>query len=236
VDLNFHLASESPLDTHFPVPALNTVYPNVKYGEPVNAEIEIPFTPTAEAAYAGGNGINADGKLDEWKNSKPIPMTYFEGFKGEEHRLADLSGQARVMWDEKGLHIAFEITDDVHYQPYSGDCLWMNDGIEFGVDKWAWGVDLTKAGPEVFIYHGEDVSAETVNKDVAVAISRESDRTIYEMTIPPNLVKPLELKAEQSFHLRAETSDRDAPDGPKHSMSITPGGDETSGALIHLRK
>ena len=126
-------------------------------------------------------------------------MTDLSGFEKGKYDPADLSGECRAMWDGQNLYLAFDITDNDHCQPYAGDIVWLADAIEFGVDRWAWGVSLTQNGPEVFSYIGEGLSAETVNKDVQLAVRRDSGHTIYEVAIPARLNKPLVLEKRGEF-------------------------------------
>ena len=85
----------------------------------------------------------------------------------------------------------------------------------------------------MFVYFGNEVSAETVNKDVPLAIRRDAGHTIYEAAFPMRLVKPLALNAGSSFRFRAEVADVDNG-GPKHKLSMSPGGDGAPGIRIRL--
>ena len=133
------------------------------------------------------------------------------------------------MWDEQNLYLAFDISDNDHCQPYAGDIVWLADAIEFGVDRWAWGISLTRKGPEVFSYIGEGLSAETVNKDVRLAVRRDAGHTIYEAAIPARLNKPLALENGASFRFRVQVADRDNSDA-RHELSLTPGGWKPAGS------
>lgn len=234
VDLTFHVVAAGPEAVRFPVPSFKTNYMNTTFGEPVGVNIEMPLVPVAEAAHAKGE-VRIDGALDEWKDATPIAFPYSSGFEKGAYDPADLSGQCRAMWDDKNLYIAFEITDNEHYQPYGGDIVWLADAIEFGIGRWAWGASLTKNGPEVFLYWGEGMSAETVNKDVPLAVHREAGRTIYEMAFSKALVKPLALETGSSFRFRALVADVDNG-GPKHELALSPGGDSASGIKILLKE
>ncbi|MCX5757737.1 MAG: metallophosphoesterase, partial [Candidatus Hydrogenedentes bacterium] len=236
VDVTFHVAADCPAAVRFPVPSFKTRYANTSFGTPVDVNnVEMPLVPVAEATRATRE-IVVDGVLDEWNGATPIVLPYPEGFGRGEYTPADLSGQCRAMWDDTHLYVAFEIIDNEHYQPYAGDIVWLADAIEFGIDRWAWGISLTKAGPEVFMYLGEGMSAETVNKDVKLAVRRETGRTIYEVAFPAALVKPLALEAGSSFRFRAQVADVDREGGPKHELSLSPGGDSAPGIKIVLKK
>jgi hypothetical protein len=232
VELRFHISASAPDLARFPVPSFKTHYANARFGAPVDVTIELPFVPVAEAVRAR-TPVHLDGVLDEWTAAKPIALTYLSGFEPGKYDPADLSGECRVMWDEQNLYLAFDITDNDHCQPYAGDIVWLADAIEFGVDSWAWGVSLTRDGPEVFSYIGEGLSAETVNKDVKLAVRRDAGHTIYEATIPARLNKPLALEKGASFRFRVQVADRDNSDA-RHELSLTPGGVEAGGIKVIL--
>ncbi len=227
VELQFHVSASTPDAARFPVPSFKTHYANTRFGPPVDVTIDLPFVPVAEAVHAKGP-VLLDGVLDEWKAAKPIALTYLSGFEPGKYDPADLSGECRVMWDKQNLYLAFDITDNDHCQPYAGDIVWLADAIEFGVDRWSWGVSLTRKGPEVFSYIGEGLSAETVNKDVQLAVRRNAGHTIYELAIPARLNQPLVLQSGASFRFRVQVADRDNSDA-RHELSLTPGGVEANG-------
>ena len=235
VALTFHVRADSPEVVRFPAPVYATRYLNAKYGPPVELKVELPLVPLADAVRVQPAGVNVDGVLDEWKDAAVIPLTYYSDVPGGKCDPADLGGSLRAMWDDEHLYIAFDITDNDHYQPYGGDIVWLADAIEFGIDRWAWSFALLKTGPQVFAYFGNEVSAETVNNDVPLAIRRDAGHTIYEAAFPARLVKPLALKAGSDFRFRAEVADVDNG-GPKHTLSMSPGGDGASGIRIQLKE
>ncbi len=234
VELRFHVSALSAAAARFPVPSFKTRYPQTRFGPPINVITELPFVPVAQAIRARGP-VHLDGVLDEWQSAKPIALTYVSGFEAGRYDPADLSGEGRVMWDEQNLYLAFDITDNDHCQPYAGDIVWLADAIEFGVDHWGWGVSLTQHGPEVFSYFGEGLSAETVNKDVQLAVRRAAGHTIYEAAIPARLNRPLVLQVGSSFRFRVQVADRDNSDA-RHELSLTPGGVEADGIKVILVK
>ena len=235
VTLPFHVRADSAETVRFPVPKFKTRYDGTSFGKPVEVSSPLMVTPVAGAVHTTGS-VRIDGALDEWQTATPIKVDYPSGFENGKYDPADLSGQCRVMWDAEHLYVAFEITDNVHYQPYAGDIVWLNDAVEFGIDHWGWGFSLTNAGPEVFAYYGEGVSAETVNKDVTLAVRRTEGRTIYEAALPAALVKPLTLKAGSSFAFHVQVNDRDSESGVKHELALKPGGEDDRDIRIVLKK
>lgn len=232
VELSFHISAATPDLARFPVPSFKTRYASTRSGVPADVTLPLPFVPVAQAVHTKGP-IHVDGHLEEWKGTKPIALSYVSGFEKGKYDPTDLSGECRAMWDEQNLYLAFDITDNGHCQPYGGDIVWLADAIEFGIDRWAWGFSLTKRGPEVFLYWGEGMSAETVNKDVRLAVRRDAGHTLYEAAMPARLNKPLALERGASFRLRAQVADRDNSDA-RHELSLTPGGDEAGGIKVLL--
>lgn len=230
--LRFHVSSSGPEAARFPVPTFTTHYANSRFGPPVDVRFELPLVPIANAPRRQA-AIRLDGILDEWKGAQPIALTYLSGFEQGRYDPADLSGSCRAMWDNQNLYLAFDITDNDHCQPYAGDIVWLADAIEFGVDRWAWGVSLTRQGPEVFSYVGAGLSAETLNKDVQLAVRRDAGHTVYELAIPARLNKPLALERGASFRFRAQVADRDNSNA-RHELSLTPGGVEAGGIKVVL--
>lgn len=233
-ELKFHVRAPTANDARFPLPTFTTHYANTRFGPAIDANIPLPFVPVAKAVRTR-QPIQLDGRLDEWAAAPAIPLTYLSGFDPGQHDPADLSGECRALWDEQNLYLAFDITDNDHFQPYGGDIVWLADAIEFGVDRWAWGVSLTRHGPEVFSYIGEGLSAETVNTDVQLAVHRDSSRTVYELAIPARLNRPLVLETGANFRFRVEVADRDFnAESRKHELSLTPGGVGAGGIRVVL--
>jgi hypothetical protein len=233
-ELAFHVSAE-PGAVRFPVPTYKTRYMNTKNGTPADVSMEMPLVPVAEATPANGP-VKIDGVLDEWQTAKVIPVDYVSGFEKSKYDPADLAGTCRIMYDDKNLYVSFDIADNDHVQPYGGDIVWLADAVELGINRWGWGFSLTEPGPEVFLYKGgENTSAETVNKQVPLAVRRDAGHTIYEAAFPTALVEPLALKAGADFRFRAQVADLDNS-GAKHSLSLSPGGDWSSGIKIVLGK
>ena len=234
-ELVFHVSADGPGAVRFPVPKYKTRYVNTKHGEPADITVDLPLVPVAEATPAPDR-VTIDGALDEWKAAKAIPMDYPSGFGKDAYDPANLGGVCRIMYDAGHLYVSFDVADNEHVQPYGGDIVWLADAVELGINRWGWGFSLTEAGPEVFLYKGgKNTSAETVNKDVRLAVRRDNGHTIYEAAFPAALVEPLALQAGSDFRFRAQAADMDG-DGKKHELSLSPGGDWSSGIKIVLNK
>ncbi len=228
----FHIRADGSDGTKFPVPVYKTCYVNAKYGPPVDVSCDLPLVPVAEASKAKGP-VTLDGVLDEWKDAAPFALPYYAGFGNETPDPADLKGQCRIMWDADHLYVAFEIDDNDHVQPYGGDIVWLADDIEFGINTWQWSYALTPRGPQVFLYRGEEASAETVNTEAQLAVKREGGRTVFEGAFPPKLVKPMLLAAGSDLRFRVEVADVDNARA-KRTLLLTPGGESAPGIRVLL--
>ncbi len=229
--LVFRVKADSPADVRFPVPAYRTRYENTQFGDPVDLSMRMDLVPTTEAARATGP-VRADGVLDEWGRTVPVPLTY--PFDYDIDDIEDLSSQVRFMWDDSHFYLAVETTDDVHHQPYAGDIVWSADNVELFLDRWSWGLTLTKDGPEVFLYWGVDVESETVNTDVELGVKVEGTRAVYEAAFPKAMVKPFELKAGSSTRFSLIMNDIE-PGKKRHWAELTPGAGSGEGGFPRVK-
>ena len=213
-----------------PAPSYITSYANTSLGQPYEVKAELPIVLVADAPLTEGE-VTIDGNLAEWAKASPIRLNHPMGFDEGTYQPANISGTCRAMWDKQLLHLylAFELDDDAHFQPYGGDIVWLADCIELTINHSAWGLSLTKNGPEVFHYKGGvGLSAETVNQDVSLAVRREDGRTTYEAAFPRRVLPEL----EGFFTLGVLVSDVDAEGGKKHELALTPGGVSSGGVIL----
>ncbi|MCX5769838.1 MAG: hypothetical protein NTZ09_06145, partial [Candidatus Hydrogenedentes bacterium] len=234
VELPFHVRWTGEGEMRLPAPSYKTSYANTSFGEPYDIKVEMPVVPTADAPRAPGE-VRVDGVLEEWAQAGPVRLNHVFGFDEGTYEPANISGTCRAMWDEGNLYVAFELDDDAHFQPYGGDIVWLADCIDLSVSRSAWGFSLTKAGPEVFYYLGAGLSAETVNKDVRLAVRREGGRTTYEAAFPARVLPQVRLSSGSSFLLGALVSDVDAEGGKKHELALTPDGVSSGGVKMALQ-
>jgi len=227
VELPFRVTWTGEGGIKLPAPSYITSYANTSFG-PYEAKVELPVVLMAEAV-AAEDEVAIDGKLAEWSQAPLIPLDYPMGFEQGTYQPANISGACRAMWDEKNLYLAFELNDDAQFQPYGGDIVWLADCIELSIDHSAWGLSLTKHGPEVFHYKGgAGLSAEMVNRDVSLAVARKNGRTTYEAAFPRRVLPEL----EGEFTLGVLVADVDAEGGKKHELALTPGGVSSGGVRI----
>ncbi len=220
VPLRFHLKAEDAAQVRFPVPRLKTVYEAVEHGPAVNVTNDLPLTPTADVPHAP-TAMTLDADFAEWPGQAWIPLIYAsDGFDAA--KTDDLSCRMALLWDGQNLYFAAEATDNEHEQPFAGDTVWAADNIEFFINQWHWGFTLTKGGPEVFLYEGVDVSLETVNTDVTLAVRRDGTRTRYEAAIPARFMKPATLQPGSVNHVCMIMNDLDTQ-GERHWLELMPG-------------
>ena len=220
--LTFHIKADGPEQVRFPVPTFRTVFQNAQRGGPIEVSKRMDLVPVTQAVRAAGPVV-IDGELDEWGAAQPLPLTY--PWRFDINDTDDLEAQCRLMWDDAHLYLAVECGDDEFHQPYAGDIVWSADNVQLFLDKWEWGLSLTEAGPEVFLYSGPGRSSETVNTVVQLAVKRDGRRTTYEAAFPSSEVAPLELKAGAGYTLSVVMNDLDPshPDRPRHWAELTPG-------------
>ena len=219
--LTFRVQAARPEDARFPVPLFRTRYDLTLHGPAVDVEQDLRFVPELSAARAKG-AIALDGVLDEWGAAQMMPMVYPVDFDGKDP--ADLSASMGFMWDDDFVYLAVETTDNEHTQPFAGDIVWSADNVEMFLGDWSWGLTLTAGGPEVFLYRGVDVSAETVNTDVKLGVKRDGTKITYEAAFPKSHLTPLALAVGESFRYNALMNDLDAsgPVEERHWLQLVP--------------
>lgn len=219
--LTFHVEGEGPEGARFPVPSFRTTYSQTRHGPPVEVVQDLKFVPVLEARRVDMQP-KLDGYLDEWVSAQWMPLVYPVGFDTAD--TDDLSSEVAFLWDDAFLYMAVRTQDNEFYQPYAGDIVWSADNVELFLDDWSWGLTLTKEGPEVFLYWGVDVSPETVNSDVELAVTRDGTEVVYEAAFPQSHLTPLELASSNSFRFNMLMNDLD-PSGPqekRHWLQLVP--------------
>lgn len=107
----------------------------------------IGVSPTAPQNRSG-NGNNliiarcaadvvADAKDTDWTSQTGavgVPLAQNTYGSSEWSGAADLSGSARLCWNDKGLYLFVDVTDDVHVQDQRGETSWKGDEVEFLFD------------------------------------------------------------------------------------------------------
>ena len=232
-EATIHLKTDSPEAVCFPVPSFETVVPKVENGKPIKVSNKLDLIPVAYAVHAPEK-VNFDGTLNDWSKAEQIPVVYAYGFDPENTK--DLKSDIRIMWDEKYLYVAVDTIDNEYNQPYSGDIVWAADNVELFIDKWHWGLTLTKKGEEVFLYEApKDRVIEVLNEAVKLSVHRiNPTHIVYEAAFPLSELVPLQLKADSCFNMTMIMNDLDFI-GKRHWLELTPGwGEFCTGPLIKV--
>lgn len=105
------------------------------------------LTPTAPQSRSG-NGNNlvvarctaaivVDANDSDWTSQTGIagvPLDKNTYGASQWTGPADLSGSARLCWNDRGLYLFVDVTDDVHVQNQRGEMAWKGDEVEFQFD------------------------------------------------------------------------------------------------------
>jgi hypothetical protein len=82
--------------------------------------------------------IAVDGGLSEWEKIAAIVPDKAEFSRNDSGKWAgsqDCSGSMRMCWDSDFLYLAFDVTDDVFNQPFTGGEIWAGDCVQFAFDR-----------------------------------------------------------------------------------------------------
>ncbi|MCL2099924.1 MAG: hypothetical protein FWH24_05775, partial [Oscillospiraceae bacterium] len=168
----------------------------------IDKKISFLYAPKAQTP------LTIDGNIgDEWSDAMEIILDDAGQWQGEGswNGISDLSAVMRVKWDDDYLYVSAEVTDDVHFQPDTGEHSWANDIIQLAVDPMRAvqigsmhnteiGLGITGSG-EPFTYkwhaiHG-NVFGEPLRNSQFAGIRDESDKkTYYEAAIAWSEVLP----------------------------------------------
>jgi hypothetical protein len=105
------------------------------------------MTPTAPQNRSG-NGSNLvisrcaatvviDAQDADWASQAGavgVPLDKNTYGASEWSGAADLSGSARLCWNDSGLYLLVDVADDVHVQEQRGETSWKGDEVEFLLD------------------------------------------------------------------------------------------------------
>ena len=156
--------------------------------------------------------------------------------------IDDLSATFHLAWSKAGLHFAARVRDDTFVQERTGSGIWANDSIQiaidpennalsaafagsagYGPDDSEFGVALTPKGAQTFQWSGSPDGAGRFPPGAKLAVKRVGDSTIYEWTIPWDLVK-LTPQAGRVFGFNAVFLDSDQKGKTaRYWLGLTPG-------------
>ena len=198
---------------------------NIKMGKQEYEYEDIVLYPSVKGVNAKGyiaalrvnKGIKIDGNLSEWDKA---PWLVFDS----ENQLCskkssnpwngprDLSARSSILWDDKYLYFACEVTDDKYYNPYNDrKSTWAGDSIQFAIDskpdnlKEGFDKDvirlnfaLSKDGPKIFRdTFGKRreicLSDNGIVKDIKFAVIRKGGKFFYELALPLSELKGIRV-------------------------------------------
>jgi len=189
----------------------------VKY--PLDLKVEI----------AGYENIHMTREIDfnrilhETDSRQPITIdlangsNVITGFQGDD----DLSGTAKLRWDEGFFYLSASIKDDVFNHAASGSSIWQNDGIQFSVapgvpgESQSWyeyGISQTPDGPQIYRWltmQGKATGSVT-NGMLNVTRNEETKVTSYELKLPWSELYPIQAAANQALSFSMLVNDNDS--------------------------
>jgi Carbohydrate family 9 binding domain-like len=77
-------------------------------------------------------GVTIDGEADDWEG-RGLDAGFLAGSDGEVYGAGDLSVEAKLGWDERGLVVMVRVRDDVADESDDVESLWSADSVEFFV-------------------------------------------------------------------------------------------------------
>ncbi len=175
--------------------------------------------------------VTVDGKLDDWDMADdPIPLLCDNQLSAPatyKWTPQNLSGVAKIMWDDQALYFAAKVRDDKHSATTTGEDTVKGDSIVLalhpanrveGTDAraFAWYIGSAVPGGGSGVHtlyrspaYSGGISSGQLAKDSSlyeISIKREGDITVYEMRIPwsetGGLTPSVGVKAGLSLQLR----------------------------------
>lgn len=179
-----------------------TVHTTLDYGYEQSCTKKVDFT---SAQYTEVKPV-IDGKINngEWTGAwltadQKSRIKEISQWGGKE----DLSFDCNLMWDEKNLYIAVNVTDNIFYQDRTAADAWAGDSFQFAIeDKLhngnymlaGGGVDtdfsefcasLVNGVPTLYRNSSQHQVCEPgIVENVEIAIKRDGTHTVYEMAVP----------------------------------------------------
>ena len=157
------------------------------------AVMVIPFMPkTYSAPYLS---VSVDGYLTEWGTVPQIVLSpekdYVPLGGAMPNGALDISANGRVAWDKGHIYLAFEVTDNTHYNSEPPELLWQGDSVQFAIDfacdrtvgayddddDYEVGVALIDDKPVV---HCFKMPSGIVDCPVTLVVRRQGNKTYYE--------------------------------------------------------
>lgn len=182
------------------------------------------------------NTIAVDGKLDEWRDIKPILIetggTHVNQ-KGKWSGKADHSAKAWVTWANNALYLAVDVTDDANVWP-DDESVWEADSLQVALDL---ANDAVTAGfdeandleLEIGKIGGQDRVIGLVSPDdvdlsgiEAAIMAKPGGGAVYELMVPAGVFGRSALDTGRLIGFSFLINDNDG-EGRKSWLELTPG-------------
>ena len=122
----------------------------------------------------------------------------------------DLSSAVYFAWDEENLYAEITVTDDTHYNPYTGQNIWQGDSVQLGIDLSGSGTNPTRnelgfalnsenGGVVITSWNRLPGLTEPISSITADIIrDNAAGTTTYNLTIPLTTVHPTPAQLDLS--------------------------------------
>ncbi len=208
---------------------------------------DTPSAIVGSACFVKDGSIKIDGDLSDWP--KNLHSMKAHGTLPTE----DVSASALAAVSPTALYLAFDVTDDVHYQREYGDRMWMGDSIQFAIDPLLErtpgrygdydheiGLCFVEGVPLVWRWQRPVGMKSEVVPGAKLAVSIKKGRTIYEVAVPLQELWPLrpELSTLCGFSYLVNDSDggRERESYATWSSGIGSGKDASAFGLMQFPK
>ena len=153
----------------------------------------VPFIPkTYSAPYLS---VTLDGNLSEWGTVPQIALSPEKDYVSLVGAMPagplDISANARIAWDKGHIYLAFEVTDNTHYNTEPPEFLWRGDSVQFAIDfandrtvggyddddDYEVGIALIDENPVVYCFK---MPIGIIDCPVTAVVQRQGNKTYYE--------------------------------------------------------
>ena len=176
----------------------------------------------------------SSGETDFLLQKKDQVISLTEADPQLAHRLwkgpSDLSAAIRLGERNDALELQVDVTDDIHFQPYSGFDVWRGDNLQFCFkfpsqdDYWEFGASLLNSGkPEMFVFHApQPFDREKVRRQLSLTAERRGSSTVYRIRIPLKACAWTSAMLRSGFRFNLLVNDNDG-EGRDGWIQIAPG-------------
>lgn len=174
--------------------------------------------------------VTIDGQLSDIGAEQWVDATEWVGTEPLSGS-GDLGVRAAARWDDQGLVLAFEVTDDTHDNDNADSELWMGDSVQIAFDigrdfgstydtsdDHEITVALAGGQPRSYRFHGPAGASDAFE----TAVVREGDTTRYEVRLTSDALPALSLAAGTSLGFSFLVNDADGQ-GRAGWIEWTPG-------------